>query len=332
MADAKTHNGALEALCHKGSQDARVAKTQDADVLAVLTGDGYFQVVYDELEYSVERNAERNNVSFTLDSDVTCYVNMLDLVIGGQDSKQIGLNDMIKCIQVDLNGFRVDRIFGDDIETYIKTQCAVFGRKINRIGDKLFVPLATAPLHKPHVVRGFGKWGVRIMIELHESFQPTDIKLYGQKYLFSQPTRDLTYEFTTVQSQYFGEEKLTRGINKIRVNYNHPTALIYFWGFDKTKVKRVGLELNGHWFYEGSIDALEHVKRSRGYDVDPTFLFFSCEEDVQVVSKSSINFSRIDHAYLVIETDEEECDLHMVGLVYHCMRYANELYALMFSK
>lgn len=160
------------------------------------------------------------------------------------------------------------------------------------------------------------------------------IDLYGNIYYLDTPERKILFsnseEFITIQNQYTGVEKLKKGVNKIVLNYNHPLYLMYFWGFDKTKVKNVQLTLNGCAMYDGPIEALEHHKQQRGLShAEPTFIFFS-PDAFNVPTGSSVNFSRIDRAHLVIETEEENADIHIVGLNMQPLRMMSGMVGLAF--
>lgn len=162
------------------------------------------------------------------------------------------------------------------------------------------------------------------------------IVLYGNVYYLDDPERKILYEnsdeFITIQNQYTGSEKLKKGVNTIKLHYNHPVYMMYFWGFDKTKVKNVKLTLEGHSMYDGPIEPLEHHKNQRGLGhVEPTFIFFSPDK-FNVPTGSSVNFSRMDYPRLMIETEEEDADIHIVGLNMQPLRMMSGMAGLAFSK
>ena len=87
-----------------------------------------------------------------------------------------------------------------------------------------------------------------------------------------------------------------------------------------------------HSLYDGPIEPLEHLKLSKGYDVEPVVMFFS-HDMVGTSTKSSINFSRIDEARLIIETEQEGTfPFYMVGLNMQPFAHRNGLVGLVYSK
>jgi hypothetical protein len=265
--DSNKKAGALLALIAYGAQDKYMHESDDLLYNAknkFITEK--YQVVYHEIECDVSVNPHhRNIVKFVV--KLQCdMINMLDLVVPNKDGKS--LNTIIKSIECTLGGQRMDKICTVDIETHVKTNCALFGRKMTTINGKTYVPLTIAPLHVHNLcpLLALSIHDLVITIELHHNITDDNIDyaLYGNNYFLATPDRRRlvegnqagTQRFITVQNQHHGEKTMRKGINIFDLNYNHPVYMIYFWGFDKTKVTNVKLTLNGGSFYDGPIGPL----------------------------------------------------------------------------
>ena len=190
------------------------------------------------------------------------------------------------------------------------------------INGKTFIPLVMAPFHENDLISpGLEFAELFISVSFHNTacFNSMDeVQIYGNQYFLDTPARksDLvkSYGFITVQNQFTGSTPFVNGKNTIPLNFTNILYLIYFWGFDKTKVTNVHLTFDGSTFYDGPLEPLEHKKLSRGYDVEPAMIFFSPDQ-VHAPSKSSTNFSRIDNPISTITSDEVDASMiHIVGL------------------
>jgi hypothetical protein len=162
-----------------------------------------------------------------------------------------------------------------------------------------------------------------------------DIELYGNTYFLNTNNYIYVkdgYEMITIQNQYLGEKHLIKGINNLNLYFNHPMYLIYLWGFDKTKVKNIKIEFNNFNYYDGSIEALQNFQYYKeSQEIDTLIIYFS-QEKVGSLTTSSVNFSRIDTAKIIIDTDEENSNIYIIGLNMQVVKYCNEMYGLVYSK
>lgn len=179
-----------------------------------------------------------------------------------------------------------------------------------------------------------------------------DIQFYAECYYLDEKQKTqlhtITHNIPTFQnSTYYGESTvLKKGTNHFKLNFNHPVHSIYFWGFDKTKVKRITLTLNDYnsykekpqeqpdtIYYDGSIEPLEYYKESRNIFATPTFIFFS-DTKMNERPKSMIHFSSLDYPILTIETEQEdEPTFYLNGInIQGYMCIGNEMFGLVFSK
>lgn len=327
--------GLLTALHAFGAQDKWFSDSA-FDGKKQLLANQQYKSAYGKLD--AERKVSGHWLNFTVSRQCD-LINKVDLVI----PSKFYINNVIRKIEVTFGGQRIDVLsVAEDIETQIKTNAIIFKRTISTIGDKTFIPLVMAPFHDNNLVFPSSQWHrLVIMVQLQKDFfdkHPdqsfNDFELYGHRYMVGDKTKlfDYGHEFITVQNQYSGAEPLKKGINSIKLNYNHPVYLIYLWGFDKSKVQHVRLLLDGVTFLDASIADLEHQKACRGFaHVKPLMLFLS-ENDPGEHTKTTVNFSRIDQAILEIDTLEESAPMYGVGLNIQPLRYSQGMVGLVFSK
>jgi hypothetical protein len=262
---------------------------------------------------------------------------MVDLMIDNPTKAPIG--SIIKTIEVEYGGQRLDILRN---ETQITTNAAIFKRPITHMNGKTIIPLAMAPFHEHNLVSPsteHHKLAVNLTFQEDFTASMLNPRLFANMYYVDTPKRhsiiNMPYEFATIQSQceYDFKNRVTKGINTFKLSFNHPSYMIYFWGFDKNKVTNITFNINSKPFYNGPIEPLEHQKALRGLsDVEPTFIFFSNNGfDEQLTS--SINFSRIDYMDLIITTDqEEETDLSVAALNIQGYRHSHGMFGLIYSK
>jgi hypothetical protein len=299
---------------------------------------GFHQCSYQKMDFRKSDIGSNKTVTYTFKKDCDLF-NRIDLVLPNPNN--LPLNKIIKSVETDLGGSKIDRIGSScgnfDIDTLINTDCALFKRKISHVNGKTFIPLSLAPLYDYNLQPNLKYHEFKIIVKYTQEYEYIkDAELYGNVYFLDNKERkDLfmnPHSFITTQHQYTGVEKMICGHSAFTLNYNHPVYMIYFWGFDKSKVKNIWLQLNGHDFYNGPPEPLEHYKLSRGYDVEPMMIFFS-QDDFNVPTKSTVNFSRIDRAQLIIKSEQyEPTDVHIIGLSLQPIRFMSGMGGLSFSK
>jgi hypothetical protein len=340
----KANQGVLIAEVAKGRQDEWMEEEYNVDVdqhRKIL--DTMYQVVYSKLETEAKWSMSRygtHDAWFKVIPNCD-LINNVDLMLPCIEG--FSINQMIYQIEVDFAGYRFDTLSTGDVETQIKTNCDLWKRRINYVNGYVFLPLTLAPLHNTNMCFPSSLYHE---LKIHIKFKPEyitkiqdivdKIALYADMYYTPQRQKLMSepHSFITVQNQYCGEDVCKKGVNKIRINFNHPMHLIYFWGCDRTKVKNVKVLLNEKAFYDGPIEPLIHKQLQRNVTTDVTVIFFSNDDIAKSNStKSSVNFSRIDNAFLVIETDqEEETPLYVIGLNMQPVRYTMGMVGLAFAK
>ncbi len=337
-----TSSGALMGLVAYGKQDEwhNQLPPNRFDAKKCLLKDVHHQRIYMKVDCNVATKETQSGIAYTFEMKKVCdLLNNVDLYIHNFGSAGTGsVNDLIKRIEVVVHGHqRIDRI-ENDIETIINTNAELFrsNRKIRLFGDTLIVPLHVAPFHDCNLVSPsleYHRLEVNIVCT-----RKLDMELYADCYYIDNPHRrrilyDERQEFVTVQHQsYWNRDPgvVRHGKNTFRLNFTHPVHCIYFWGFDKTKVRRITLNLNDlknpdypHLsenppiYYDGDITPLEYYKMGKGITAEPIMIFFS-DMDMYNRPQSTVNFTRLDNPVLTIETDqEEETPLNLVGLNIH---------------
>jgi hypothetical protein len=329
-------DGALMALVSKGAQDAYMDAAPEIFDITKEFLSGWHKVVYQSIDYDI---VIYNNTHYALTFKRTCdAINHVDIALYNPLKKSV--NELIKSIETEVGGQRIDRLHCDDLETQINTNCYIYGgnREITQIGDKLFIPLIMAPFHENNLVMPSAEFHeLKINIDFQEPYE-SKIDLFAKQYYLDTYLRRKflkePHQFITYQNQFTGPEKLNGvGTHTFNLNYNHPIYLIYFWGFDKTKITNIRVTFNNHDYYNGGIEELEYMKKCRGLEkVEPVVIFFS-QEDLYKQSRDTVNFSRIDYAKLLITTTETEPrDIYIVGQNLQPIRFMTGMYGLAFSK
>ena len=318
-ASKKDKEGLYMALVAKGVQDYWTDQNEFyVDCKNIFQNETY-QMVYDKLAY--DTTIRNNYINFKIKSNCD-LINNIDLIIPNPQNKR--LNSLIKSISCEY-GTVIDRLNASDLETQINTNCSFLGaqRKISYSNDKIFIPLVMAPFNNHNLVQPkMENHELNIIVDFHEfMYDMYTIELMGCMYAMkSDKLKRITdgYNFITIQNQYTGVEHIhgtSHSQHSFTIHFMQPTYLLYFWGFDKSLVKNVKLLLNGYTFYDGSLDALEFYKISRGFkDVEPSVIFFTDQNDLTQSNKCSVNFSRIDSSKLLIQTSQSDFDMNIIGL------------------
>jgi len=237
----------------------------------------------------------------------------------------------IEEISVIYGGQRFDRAFSWE---QLQINMKIFKQKWTRNGDNYMIPLCISPFYS-HLLAcpSTEHHNLEIWVNFKQQYTGP-IELYANMFYFIERQKLFKeHEFISFQTQYTGKEKLTKGVNKIKLHYNHPVCLLYFYGFDKSKVKNIKFTLDNNIYYNGTIHELDHIKENYGYgDIDATMLIFSIPQKLHEIKNGTINFSRIDYPEIEIETEEDEADFNIFGLNTQAIRYCSGMYGLCFSK
>lgn len=317
------NNGALLALVAKDTADSVLQSYKKKDY---LTNNDY-QSVYTKLKYELSKE-KLNEYKYTFTINPQCdLLSNVDLYVSVE--KDIYITDITQ-IET-LCGNELFDVINGDIKTIINTTGELLNskRKIEHLNtNKIIIPLHMAPFNNnlisPEILEN------QIKIIIHSKIE-LSLDLYAECYFFyanSYIRKDIQSNYNkyiTHQHQIYNDINVIKpGINTYKLYFSHPLHCIYFWGFDKTKIKRIILRLgkpfdkssNDMNYYDGNIEPLEYYKKSKGINADPLMILFSNLE----LNKSTINFNRLknlnnDNPTLIIETEqEEETPLYLVGI------------------
>lgn len=239
----------------------------------------------------------------------------VDLVI--DDPQGRSLNELVEKVQVTIGGQVIDCwTCKDDIETLIKTCCALFGCSPSRVRTRTVIPLVLAPFNRRNVfpLVALKHRDVNVNVTLRDP--AVRMELWGNRYFLDNVPRErlktTPQEFMVWQTQAHTRPTTKNGeVYTCLLNFNHPCLLLFFWGVDKERVSRV--RLYAHYttdavYYDGPIEQLEYFQASRwNMQVDarnPTCIFFG-DTDMFSSPKASMNMSRIDYAYLELTTSQD---------------------------
>ena len=246
-------------------------------------------------------------------------------------------------------GKRIDALGGVnmDIHTHIETNCVLLSsgggkkqRRIAHVNGRTFIPLVMAPFyeHSMAALAALENHDFCVLVEVASAAGVCieDVELWGNVYFLDTPERSYlvnnAHEFVTMQNQYLGPKTIRAGENRFPLNFDNIVGMVYFWGFDKTKVTNLKLMLNHTTYYDGDIEPLEYFKACQGYgDAEPCMIIFS-QSSFGEPTLSTVNFSKMDNAELVITTTQtEESTVYIVGLSMQTVRMQSGMLGLAFS-
>lgn len=350
------HHGILVAATIKGSQDNWVeqnASQYPYDAHAkLLHPRGKYQVGYSKIytrDTIHKKCTTQGKQRVCLVVEKQCdLINEIDLVLSGESIHEhikhdtVNLNDVICCIEVIVGGSRFDAFHAEDIDTQIRTNCDIWKKNVTIINSTLFIPLTLAPFHKNNLISPIAYHNIEICVTFAQGLTTLpDCELYGNVYyVHSQKHRHTLFHephnYITMQNQYCGVEQLTASpetnINTFKLYFNHPVSILFFWGMDIDRIRRVALYLQESQFYNGPVEPLLYKQRQHNISTNVVAMFFSNDEISSSTQYSSINFSRMDSATLTIETDEKDSHVHIVGINMQPVRYMQGMFALAYSK
>ena len=316
--------GRILGLVAQGAQDIFM---QQKDIYYnmsdVITNNHRYQRVFSKLDFT-KKTCNEKNTNYILTVNRTCdFINNLTLMIQNPEN--------IEEISVLYGGQRFDRAFSWE---QLQINMKIFKQKWSCNGDNYMIPLCISPFYSHLLAQPSTQ---HHKLEIYVNFKQKytgPIELYANMFYFIERKKLYNeHEFVSFQTQYTGEEKLVKGVNKFKLHYNHPVCLLYFYGFDKSKIKNIKFILDNNIYYNGTIHELDHIKENYGYgDIDATMLIFAIPQKPHEIKNGTINFSRIDYPEIEIETDEDEADFHIFGLTVQAIRYSSGMYGVVFSK
>jgi hypothetical protein len=272
------------------------------------------------------RNLRGSRICFPFDLDC-------DLVSDLEISLENGVAKDIDYIEFDIGSYQFNKLWGHHLQFY------------NDFAGKTPSQPNHIPLSYPfNMIPLFGekKVSVRIWIQFYTEHDIGKVELFAKKYVITNMEKkeqlmNLSGSYLMYQLQYTGLEAFTE-ITKNRLNYNHPICAMIVYGLDYSKIKSVSLLLNDEVYCKNTVEELQEIKKRNGFDNDMLMIFMGETFDRNnIYRNTTVNFSRTDKRYLVIETDEvrtkEEDDGFMNACInFNIVRVARGKFALEFSK
>lgn len=345
-------SGMLVAALAKGAQDAWVEKNGGEhseekialyDAHTRLLKNKKYQVGYGKIATTNVLSTASNGsgkLTMTFNRGQCDLVNEVDIVVSGKYLEM--LDYMFSRIEVEYGGMRFDFLGIEGcISMQIRTNAEIWKRPVKKIGTKLIIPLTCAPFHPNNLTFPSSTChDLKVSITFAKGFQPEDVKidLYGNMYfLHSEEDRtaliENSHELIVTQNQYGNVDTMTTdGENTIKLLFNHPVQVMYLWGLNVNRIRNVRLMLENAPFYDGPIEPLLYKQQQRGITCPYVLAFFFSNDPVGAPTNSSINFSRIDKAELILDTAEVGTKVYIVGLNMQPYRYIKGMVGLVFSK
>jgi hypothetical protein len=309
--------GILYALCAKGVQDKQNNKKLFNIKSDILTG--LYQYSYRKLNLNCLKTELEDGikVTYTFKKEYIDLVNNIDIAIPDLDN----LNNFIKSIKIYFNDKLVDNI-DTKVLNVLNTNSILFRRPINIIKNKVYIPLTMASIQKNNLIMQRDTKYFNLSFEIiYDSFMSEyidQVDFFGNIYVLDKPARDNliynSHEFSTIQNKQ-NNNIIHYGTNKIELKFNLQLPLIYFWGFDITKVTNIKLLLNERPYYDGTVEELMQEANNRNYKFksplcelifdSPLCIFFSPNE-IEEYTNSTLNSSLYNKIHLVIETTDTE--------------------------
>ena len=266
--------------------------------------------------------------------------------------------DRIDNVSIEIGGTRVDRHTGRWLKLSDDLRCPE-GKRTNLTKSTTAQAANTLPLRVPlsfWFCRDAGSalplialqyHEVKVSVELTASFAGTMSLWVDYIYLDTAERQRFArsgHQYLIEQVQSTGDETLTAGSNKIRLDFNHPVKELVWSGKDATAqtelAKTTGLtkavlRLNGHDRF-ASRDA-EYFRRVQQYQHHTgnaeAFVYSFALEPEKLQPSGTCNFSRIDNATLELtagaDGDTEKVVVFAVN--YNVLRIKNGMGGLAYS-
>ena len=219
------------------------------------------------------------------------------------------LGDILESVTLEIGGQQIDTLCCEDIETQINAVNWTHGKQIEHIGDKAYVPLPLAMTHKgDYIALYLLDWHeVRVLLCFKQ--KDVDFSLHASQVFLPKAVRRSAslLEHVTYQTQYTGKEVIDTATEtmRLRLNLNHPTSCIFFWGVDKRLLASVELLLNGHSVLHTDMESLEYQHRRKANPDPPVTYVYLSHLPYFTRDLASMNFSVIDNAVLVLHAREK---------------------------
>jgi hypothetical protein len=144
-----------------------------------------------------------------------------------------------------------------------------------------------------------------------------------------------SHEYLIEQVQTTGEETLSDGSNKVRLNFNHPVKELVWTAQDDSKdasLQRAKLQLNGHdRFAERDAEYFSKVQQYQHHTgkADAYVYSFALEPE-KLQPSGTCNFSRIDNASLQLDVSGKGT-AKVYAVNYNVLRIKNGMGGLAYS-
>jgi hypothetical protein len=121
------------------------------------------------------------------------------------------MNELLTAIGVEIGGQRMDWWHsraqdGEDIQTLIESCCALYGRRVEQIGEKTIVPLVLAPFNVHNLFPLVALNRHDLVVNVRFDGDPLSIELWGRRYFLEVPERrsvtEMNHDFLVFQTSF----------------------------------------------------------------------------------------------------------------------------------
>jgi hypothetical protein len=221
--------------------------------------------------------------------------------------KNLKLNDIVDNIRLEYGGLLYQKYCTTDIESEINILAYIFHVDgIKYKNNKIYIPLMISfnntlilnnTYHTLNILLG-SKNRTNIDFEIYGNICDTNIFPQLSK------TNNINHDcqFTFYQTQFTGEDSLSMMTNKIILNFNHPTYVLYIMNISKKYINSIKLFIDTIDIpddIEYKLNDIEWFDNHAIIWLNRNFLLLN-------ELNNGINFSRCNKAYLIIENTYSE--------------------------
>ena len=332
VAHLKMHLPRIEELIKKVSPATSTAKTPSTMTPSTFTSTTLTSTA------STSTASTSTTLTSTTSTSIVCFLSTLDLVI----RQPLQGDYVIQSIESTLGGQRIDKLNQPSLQLSMNALLSGDHRRVRESSSgggrrSTIVPLVMAPFfrqnmllmsqnlapvelwiiftrrtHKPIMSSDDGPDCPMttqtldcLDIELSlkgEIFLVRDLRIIDRAYA-SRIKRYSMHIYSNQMIEYTGG--LRRGENIIRLDsFVNTVNVLYAWGFDRSKVGRVRILLDGVVYLDSTMDLLEYNKR---HSIDAMVVYCALEPLFDK-NYSAIHFSSVRDARLILDVVEVDDD------------------------
>lgn len=203
-----------------------------------------------------------------------------------------------------------------DLEMTINTISKILdiNKPVEYKNGKIFVPLFVTD-YIPYNCNSHNELNIYIGLVTPRIIDTLDMEFYCKKFY----NKINNFEALYFPSEFTGSEILYKNIHthNVRLNFNHPTYVLIIVGLDCSVVSNIKLLLDNEIVFDET-----PIQPNPG---EPYIIWIN--RDFIKNLETNINFSRIDHGFIVINGKfEEDTPIDIISLRFNTMKYEQRMY------